>query len=43
MYILEYSCLLESMSGSATFLKALTDTSFPKPLARCLSRYKYQD
>ena len=38
MYILEYSCLLESMSGCATFLGAVTDTSFPKLLARFLSR-----
>ncbi len=40
MYILEYSCLLESMSGCATFLGAVVDTSSPK---LSLSRYKYQD
>ena len=38
MYILEYSCLLESMSGCAAFSGAVTDTSFPKLLARSLSR-----
>ena len=40
MYIPEYFCLLESISGCATFLGAMTDTSFP---TLSLFRYKYQD
>lgn len=39
MYFLEISSLLESMSGCATTLGGVTDTSFPKLLARRFSHY----
>ena len=43
MYFLEHSSLLESMSGCATILGAVTDTSHPKLLARSFSHYAYED